>query len=229
MAAAAAGGLRERKKAQTRLHISDTATVLFLERGFDEVTVAEIAAAADVSVKTVFNYFGGKEDLLFDREEEWVAALDRLAAERAPGVGLIPMLQADLQLRWPALEFGHWTQLTPAAATRRRQFYRLVESHHSLRGRSLLMDDRLRRRVITLVALDLAVAPGDPVATAAGSLLAAAYSSTGAEFRLRLLRGDPPPAIISGCRAVGTEALERLATAYAGTPLVDGPVPAAAG
>ncbi|MEV6184397.1 helix-turn-helix domain-containing protein, partial [Streptomyces sp. NPDC052015] len=52
-----AEGLRERKKRQARQHISDVATGLFLERGFDEVTIAEIAEAADVSVNTVYNYF----------------------------------------------------------------------------------------------------------------------------------------------------------------------------
>ena len=51
-----AEGLRERKKRQTRQHISDMATGLFLERGFDAVTIAEIAGAADVSVNTVYNY-----------------------------------------------------------------------------------------------------------------------------------------------------------------------------
>ncbi|NUU24922.1 MAG: TetR/AcrR family transcriptional regulator [Streptomycetaceae bacterium] len=78
-------GLRERKKRQTRLHISDVATGLFLERGFDAVTVAEIAEAADVSVNTVYNYFSAKEDLFFDRSEEFARRLPRIVKERAPG------------------------------------------------------------------------------------------------------------------------------------------------
>jgi AcrR family transcriptional regulator len=62
--------LREKKKRETRQRLSDIATQLFYERGFDAVTVEEIAAAANVSKVTVFNYFGRKEDLLFDRDEE---------------------------------------------------------------------------------------------------------------------------------------------------------------
>ncbi len=65
------GGLRERKKAQTPpAHLGRRDATLPGAR-FDEVTVAEIAGAADVSVKTVFNYFGSKEDLLFDRRTRW--------------------------------------------------------------------------------------------------------------------------------------------------------------
>jgi AcrR family transcriptional regulator len=59
--------LRERKKAQTRQRIADVATPMFIERGFDNVTVSEIAEAADVSKVTVFNYFPRKEDIFFDR------------------------------------------------------------------------------------------------------------------------------------------------------------------
>lgn len=59
--------LRERKKAETRQRISDVATVMFVERGFDNVTVTEIADAAGVSKVTVFNYFPRKEDIFFDR------------------------------------------------------------------------------------------------------------------------------------------------------------------
>ncbi len=62
--------LRETKKAETRQRISDVATALFFERGFDAVTVDEVAAAAEVSKMTVFNYFVRKEDLLLDREDD---------------------------------------------------------------------------------------------------------------------------------------------------------------
>src|SRR5579862_8604422 len=78
-------GLRERKKAQTRLAISNVATKMFIERGFDHVTVAEVAAAADVSVATIFNYFETKEELFFDREGEIVVALRRQILERKAG------------------------------------------------------------------------------------------------------------------------------------------------
>jgi AcrR family transcriptional regulator len=64
------GDLRESKKRETRQRLSDIATRLFFARGFDAVTVEEIAAAANVSKMTVFNYFSRKEDLLFDREDE---------------------------------------------------------------------------------------------------------------------------------------------------------------
>ena len=60
-------GLRERKKRQTREAIAAAAMALFVARGFDAVTVAEVARAADVSEKTVFNYFPAKEDLVFAR------------------------------------------------------------------------------------------------------------------------------------------------------------------
>ncbi|MFD6212210.1 TetR/AcrR family transcriptional regulator, partial [Nocardia salmonicida] len=59
-------GLRARKKQQTREQISDRATALFLERGFDRVTIADVAAAADVAKMTVTNYFPRKEDLALD-------------------------------------------------------------------------------------------------------------------------------------------------------------------
>ena len=70
-------GLRERKKRLMRQLISDTATAMFLERGFDEVRVAEVAAACGVSEKTVYNYFPTKESLLLDREEGMAADIRR--------------------------------------------------------------------------------------------------------------------------------------------------------
>ena len=78
-------GLRERKKQQTREAIAETARTLFVERGFEAVRVAEIARAADVSEKTVFNYFPTKEDLVFWRLEAFEAEILGALCERAPG------------------------------------------------------------------------------------------------------------------------------------------------
>ena len=81
-----ATGLRERKKQQTRELIAETARRLFTERGFERVSVAEIARVADVSEKTVFNYFPTKEDLVYWRlssfEDELLATIrDRAVGE----------------------------------------------------------------------------------------------------------------------------------------------------
>src|SRR5262245_3502862 len=86
-------GLRERRKRLTRQTISDVATMLIAERGFDNVTVAEIAAAANVSKMTVFNYFPRKEDLVFDRQDEMIEFLERAVRERRPGESIAAALR----------------------------------------------------------------------------------------------------------------------------------------
>ena len=120
-------GLRERKKAETRQAISDTATRLFEARGFEAVTVAEIAAAANVSAKTVFNYFPAKEDLFFDAEDTvrdaLVAAVPDVRALLLDGpvLGALACTWADFhgelyeRMRtWTATEYG-----SPALRARR--------------------------------------------------------------------------------------------------------------
>jgi AcrR family transcriptional regulator len=80
------GQVREDKKRETRQRISDVATALFFERGFDAVTVEEIAAAAKVSKMTIFNYFARKEELLLDREDDLkLLPLRRALRDRPPG------------------------------------------------------------------------------------------------------------------------------------------------
>ncbi len=95
-------GLRQRKKDKTRwLVISQIATRLFIRRGLDRVTIAEVAAAADVSVNTIFNYFPTKEDLLFDREREVVAALANVVRGRPPGESVLEALRHSFRYaRW---------------------------------------------------------------------------------------------------------------------------------
>ncbi|MFE0153971.1 TetR family transcriptional regulator [Nonomuraea sp. NPDC059007] len=79
-------GLRERKKRRTRRHLSQVAMALFVERGFDAVTVAEVAAAAEVAVNTVYNYFPAKEDLVLPPEQASPGRLAAIVAARPPGV-----------------------------------------------------------------------------------------------------------------------------------------------
>src|SRR3954465_13413644 len=80
---------RTRKRLATRQSISDTATRLFLERGFDSVTIDDIAAAADVGRMTVFNHFPRKEDMFFDREEEIQTLVFEAIRKRKRGVSPI--------------------------------------------------------------------------------------------------------------------------------------------
>src|SRR6185312_2837709 len=78
-------GLRERKKRQTRTAIAEAAIALFGARGFDAVTVGEVARAADVSEKTVFNYFPTKEDLFYSGMEAFEEQLLAAIRDREPG------------------------------------------------------------------------------------------------------------------------------------------------
>ena len=87
-------GLRERKKRLTREAITATARRLFAQRGFAAVTVAEIAAAADVSEKTVFNHFATKEAVLLGTGDPRLARAATEIAERAPGVAVLDVLRA---------------------------------------------------------------------------------------------------------------------------------------
>ena len=87
------GELRDSKKRETRQRISNLATTMFFARGFDAVTVEEIAAAASVSKPTVFNYFARKEDLLFDREDEVELLLRQALRDRPNGQSPIDALR----------------------------------------------------------------------------------------------------------------------------------------
>src|SRR3954464_8749112 len=86
-------GLRERKKRAAREAIAGTARRLFAERGFEAVTVAEIAAAAEVSEKTVFNTFATKEDPPFAGREEGIAQFVAAIAERPPGRSVLDVFR----------------------------------------------------------------------------------------------------------------------------------------
>src|SRR5215468_10671091 len=101
-------GLRERKKRLMRQLLSDTATEMFLERGFDAVRVAEIAAACGVSEKTVFNYFPSKEALILDLPEARMTILrtELARADRTPTEAALDILAGELDaiMSWLAAQ-----------------------------------------------------------------------------------------------------------------------------
>ncbi|MET9315176.1 helix-turn-helix domain-containing protein [Kribbella sp. NPDC003505] len=128
-------GRRERKKQQTRQAISDVATTLFLERGFDAVTVAEVARAADVAVQTVFNHFPAKEDLFFD-EPGWWAGPARAIREAPPPADPVDVLEAQyLKETRDRLAVGHLATW--------KQFVRTIDDSPALKARRRLNADQL--------------------------------------------------------------------------------------
>lgn len=90
-------GLRERKKQRTRQAIREAALRLFTERGFERVAVAEIAAAAEVAEKTVFNYFGSKEALVFGGEAPVPQNLIATIGQRRPGESVTAAMRHELR------------------------------------------------------------------------------------------------------------------------------------
>jgi AcrR family transcriptional regulator len=117
-------GLRARKMARTRAAIEDAALRLFLERGYAATTIDDIAAAVEVSPRTVLRYFASKEEVLFAREREMVRTLAALLAARPPEEPLLPAARAALaQLaaaydatRERRLSWAHLVGGTPALA-----------------------------------------------------------------------------------------------------------------
>ncbi|MGW6499526.1 TetR/AcrR family transcriptional regulator [Nonomuraea angiospora] len=131
-----AEGLREVKKRRTRQMISDAATQLFKERGFDKVTIAEVASAAGVAKMTVTNHFPLKEDLVLDMHEEHVSTLARAVGQREPGESALAALRRDylerVRRRDPLIPDDDiaWQRLvrdTPALRARLRQIHEQAE------------------------------------------------------------------------------------------------------
>jgi len=114
-------GRRERKKAATRQAIADAALRLFLERGYDQVSIRDIADAADVSTTTVFKHFSGKEALVFDQDEDRESALIAAVRQRAAGQDILDALRQHVLDTWLPIsehpqiaEFTNLVDSTPA-------------------------------------------------------------------------------------------------------------------
>jgi AcrR family transcriptional regulator len=154
-------GLRERKKRLMRQQLSDTATAMFLERGFDAVRVAEVAEACGVSEKTVFNYFPAKESLVLDRLQTTVESLRTGLADPA-----VPPVQAALAILDRELTgMTAWlaAQDDPGRAGQAiRRFGDLIRATPSLRAYQADMMDQSAAVATQILAARAGMSTGDP-------------------------------------------------------------------
>jgi AcrR family transcriptional regulator len=187
--AESSGGLRERKKARTRALIADTAMGLFAARGFDEVTMADVAEAAQVGVTTVFNYFPTKEDLFYDRQDEVIEHLSRVVRARHPGESFAAACRRDM------LELIAARDWRAGLAPKMADFHRLVEASPALQARARLLVDRSAAHLAATLAGELSVAADDIVAVSAASMLAALRYALLDQARRDSLAGKPLPVI----------------------------------
>ncbi|GHH51588.1 TetR/AcrR family transcriptional regulator [Streptomyces candidus] len=150
---AVATGLRESKKQETRQLISDHATRLFIENGFEETTIADIAAASRVAKKTVTNYFARKEDLAFDHQEEFVEGLARTVAGRREGESALEALRraflTGVERKDPVIGFAGET------------FTRMITESPTLTARLRDLHDRREEALFRVLAAEMGAAEGD--------------------------------------------------------------------
>jgi AcrR family transcriptional regulator len=201
-------GLRERKKAQTRQLIADTAWRLFADRGFERVTVAEIAREAEVAVATVFNYFPTKEDLFFFRLEAFGADLVEAVAGRAPGE---PALAA---FRRRLLGAGGLLALVEAgddqALERLRTMNRVIAASPALRAREQQAFTHTAAALAERLAADTGSASGDLDAQVAANALVGVQRALVDHTRRRVLTDDDPANLAAEIRALAERAFSLL-------------------
>src|ERR1700733_15084164 len=176
-----ATGLRERRKQETRQLISDVATHLFSERGFDEVTISQVAEAAGVSKMTVTNYFSRKEDLVFDQAESIVAQLAEVVATRLPGESMLAAIRRDYA---EAVARADVTLGLSSPA-----FARMISSSPALTGRSLEMMAQREHALGDAIAAE--TGQDTPEQRVIAALLASVPRVLSAEGFRRSLAGEP--------------------------------------
>lgn len=209
-------GLRERKKRRTRAEISDVATRLFFEHGFEAVTLAQIAEAADVSVKTIFNHFGSKEDLYFDRADELRRSLADTIAGRRAGTTVLGALRRLLtENRVPFAGEG-WDGLEDAHRYAGfRQFLATQDRSPALRARRLTLTDELGEQLAGGIGAELGREPDDPALRIFVAMLVAVLHVRDRILREAIAEGVPAEDVRRRVVQAMGDAFDRLEAAFA--------------
>ncbi|WP_335936392.1 TetR/AcrR family transcriptional regulator [Streptomyces sp. PTD5-9] len=212
-------GLRERKKRQTRQRISEVAVDLFVARGFDQVTIAEVAAAAEVSVNTLYNYYESKEDLVLPPDQASPQRLADIVRERAPGESaaraVLARLRAELRRRDRAVGltsgFGKVFQMMRAAPT--------------LTARLEDLGRRMTDELGAVLAEETEAAPDDQTPRVVAGQIGWFHSLVYGEIGRRIVLGEDPDTVASAVLElldVVEEMLSDTALGYATRPGPEG-------
>jgi AcrR family transcriptional regulator len=196
--------LRERKKRETRQRIADVAMGLFMLRGFEKVTVAEVAEAADVSVNTVFNYFRTKEDLFFDRQDVAVESMGRVVAARPAGQSAIEALRRDF---FSALEERDWRYGITGGAP---DFFRMVSESPALVARARQMQELREDYLARVLAEETDADPDDPTPRIVAAQLVGLTRAISAEYLRRRMAGESLEAVLPPIRAAARRAFDLI-------------------
>ncbi|MFI9587060.1 TetR/AcrR family transcriptional regulator [Streptomyces sp. NPDC052236] len=162
-------GLRESKKQETRQLISDHATRLFIAQGFEQTTIAEIAAAARVAKKTVTNYFPRKEDLALDHQDAFIASLARTVTDRQADESALAALRRAFTDAATAAE--------PVAGFSGPDFARMIADSPTLSARLRDLHD-LREAALAEALIEATGATRDDITPRAAAALLGAVHRT---------------------------------------------------
>ena len=196
-------GLRERKKQRTRQLIRDTAVHLFMQRGFDQVTIAEVAREADVSEATVFNHFPTKEDLVYGQMEAFEQELLEAVRDRPPGqsalaayAGFVLAIRGLITEQQGPEQIAAWARLvleSPALVSREHEIFAQYTA-----------------ALATLLAEETGAGPDDLTPWVAANALIGLHRGLLEYVRQQALIGRTNPGLARSIRRQGERAVAQL-------------------
>ncbi|MEV4176047.1 TetR family transcriptional regulator [Nonomuraea sp. NPDC049709] len=201
-------GLRESKKQETRQLISDHATRLFIAQGFEQTTIAEIAAAARVAKKTVTNYFPRKEDLALDHQDAFIASLARTVADRQAGESALAALRRAF--------FDAATAAQPVAGFSGPDFARMIADSPTLSARLRDLHDLREAALADALTEATGAARDDITPRAAAALLGAVHRTLFQRIQELTLAGQDNARISATVTAEADSAFGLLEPSLAG-------------
>jgi AcrR family transcriptional regulator len=199
-------GRRERKKQQTRQKIATVAMELFLQRGFDAVTVAEVAEAADVSANTVYNYFPTKEELFFGLHRPMETHLAEIVRQRDKTESLSVFLR-----RFMLASLERLSPMSSQEETMRYRTIEVVEHSSSLYAYSLRMMQSAEQDLAEVLADEVDAQAKSVVPFLTAHLVLGLYSSIFNEYEKRRLSGQSSEEIHAALTAMVNAGLDLLA------------------